>query len=385
MEDNAIDLTLAGADPEGVELTFVLTSSPSYGLLSGTAPHLRYTPQADFNGSDGFTFKVTDGQLESAPATVILTIDPVNDAPGADTQSITTSEDTAINPILSGSDVEGSPLTFTIIAGPIHGTLSGISPNLTYIPKANYSGSDSFSFKVNDGSLDSQPATIAILISDVNDAPVVTAGENLLVTWPASASLRGNIKDDGLPGGSGLELSWSKVSGPGTVTFAEGFAAETAVSFSLPGVYVLRLSGNDGQTASNDEVRVTVNEAPSVQAGPNQTITFPAAVTLTGTAQDDSLPDGELVLTWTLVAGPGTVTFASTAALITAASFSSPHRISAFIDQATALANSQCTPCTACKKNCPDIDAGDYACPQDHRDEAAAVQVSVSRRYAAVE
>src|SRR5205807_8035335 len=67
------------------------------------------------------------------------------------------------------------------------------------------------------------------------------------------------------------------------------------------------------------------NQAPTVSAGPDQTITLPASATLTGTASDDGLPNppGKLTFLWTQVSGPGTVTFSSPTALTTQAAFSS--------------------------------------------------------------
>src|SRR5207245_3093074 len=65
-----------------------------------------------------------------------------------------------------------SSRTFTVVVGPAHGTLSGAAPALTYTPAANYNGADSFTFKANDGSLDSNIATVSITINAVNDAPV---------------------------------------------------------------------------------------------------------------------------------------------------------------------------------------------------------------------
>merc|ERR1711964_409372 len=85
-------------------------------------------------------------------------------------------EDSSKNAItLSGSDSEGDNLTYTLATNPSQGTLSGTAPNLTYTPKSNFSGQDSFTFKVNDGNLDSPAATVAISVTAVNDAPVAGA------------------------------------------------------------------------------------------------------------------------------------------------------------------------------------------------------------------
>ena len=102
-------------------LTFSVVANPAHGSLSGTVPNLTYTPAADYNGSDSFTFKANDGTVDSNIATISITVNAVNDPPTADTQSVTTNEDTAKAITLTGSDVEGDTLTFSIVANPSHG------------------------------------------------------------------------------------------------------------------------------------------------------------------------------------------------------------------------------------------------------------------------
>jgi hypothetical protein len=156
-----------------------------------------------------------------------------------------------------------------------------------------------------------------------NTAPVVTAGPDLLIPFGSQASLNGTASDDGLPVGSSLTTSWSKVSGPGLVTFGNPSAAVTTASFSLPGIYLLRLTASDSQLTSFDEVTIAVNQAPMVNAGPDQTITLPANVSLNGAATDDGIPTGGvLTAAWSKVSGPGTVTFSNANAANTTASFS---------------------------------------------------------------
>src|SRR5205814_7626912 len=127
-------------------LTYTIVAGPAHGTLSGTAPALTYTPAANYNGPDSFTFKANDGSLDSNIATVTITIAAVNDAPVAVDQAVTTDEDTAKAITLSATDVEGSPLTYAIVTGPAHGALTGVAPALTYTPAANYNGIDSFTF-----------------------------------------------------------------------------------------------------------------------------------------------------------------------------------------------------------------------------------------------
>jgi hypothetical protein len=163
----------------------------------------------------------------------------------------------------------------------------------------------------------------------VNNSPTVSAGSNQAITLPASASLNGTASDDGLPSGSSLVRTWSKVSGPGTVTFGSVNAQSTTASFSMAGTYVLQLAVSDSALTSTATVTIVVNAAqqvnqpPTVSAGSNQTITLPASASLNGTASDDGLPSSSLLLlTWSKVSGPGSVTFGNLHTQSTTASFS---------------------------------------------------------------
>lgn len=166
-EDSSKNIMLTATDSENNPLTYSIVSPPVSGTLSGTIPNLIYTPNLNYNGSDSFSFKVNDGFIDSVPVSITLTIDPVNDEPLAMAQSIAF-EGTNKSLILSGSDIENSPLVYTIVGNPTNGTLSGTAPNLTYTTVNNYIGTDSFSFKVNDGELDSAVVTVSFDISSGN-------------------------------------------------------------------------------------------------------------------------------------------------------------------------------------------------------------------------
>jgi VCBS repeat-containing protein len=147
--------TLLGTDVEGSNLTFAKVSDPTNGTvtINGSTGAYTYTPKANYNGSDSFTFKVNDGTVDSTVATVSITVAAVNDMPLATAASVTTDEDTAKSGTLAGTDVEGSTLTFAKVADPANGTvtINASTGAYTYTPKTNYNGSDSFTFKVNDG------------------------------------------------------------------------------------------------------------------------------------------------------------------------------------------------------------------------------------------
>mgnify|MGYP002035186978 CR=1 FL=1 len=124
-EDINQTITLSGTDSEGDALTFLINSNPAHGTLSLAGSIITYVPNSNYNGTDSFTFKVSDGQLSSEPATVNITILPVNDAPTASPISVSGNEDSDQTITLAGSDVDGDVLTYVLIgSGPAHGTAS---------------------------------------------------------------------------------------------------------------------------------------------------------------------------------------------------------------------------------------------------------------------
>ncbi len=164
-----------------------------------------------------------------------------------------------------------------------------------------------------------------------NQSPVVDAGSVAPVLLPGSAALDGTVTDDGLPNPPGVvTTAWTRVSGPGTVTFGSASAVDTTASFSAAGTYVLRLSANDGAVTVADDVTVQVsaatpgNQSPVVDAGSVAPVLLPGSAALDGTVTDDGLPNppGVVTTAWTRVSGPGTVTFGSASAVDTTASFS---------------------------------------------------------------
>ncbi|MBU4483368.1 MAG: S8 family serine peptidase, partial [Actinobacteria bacterium] len=164
-EDTPVAITLTATDLDSDPLTYFIVSQPLNGSVSGIAPDVSYTPNLNYNGSDSFTFKANDGKVDSNIATVSITINPVNDAPVANPQSVQTPQDTPIAITLTGSDVDNDALTFILATIPVNGMLTGTVPNLTYTPKSGFIGSDNFTFKVNDGLVDSNIATVSITVT----------------------------------------------------------------------------------------------------------------------------------------------------------------------------------------------------------------------------
>ncbi len=175
-EDNSVNITLAATDVDSSNLTYIITNSSHGTFFNGTGNSLTYTPTTNYNGTDSFTFTVTDGVL-SDTATITLNIASVNDAPVATNQTFTINEDTFQDITFSGTDVDGDSLNYSIATNPAHGTFNGTR----YLPALNYNGTDFFTFRATDGTL-SSIGIINLTITQVNDAPNITS------TPPATAT-----------------------------------------------------------------------------------------------------------------------------------------------------------------------------------------------------
>jgi hypothetical protein len=165
-EDTTKAITLTATDVDGDPLTFTIVTPPAHGTLSGIAPSVTYVPAANYNGPDSFTFKANDGSLDSNIATVSLTVNPVNDAPVAQSASYTIAKNQVLTGQLVATDVEGNPLTYFISTPPKKGTVT-VNPStgvFVYTPKPGKSGPDSFRFRANDGLADSNVARIDIRV-----------------------------------------------------------------------------------------------------------------------------------------------------------------------------------------------------------------------------
>lgn len=158
--------SLIATDAEKDALTYTIVTPPTQGFLgAGETPGLFFfMPKKDYFGTDTFTYKANDGKIDSSVATVSITVTPVNHAPVATSQSFVANKNRSIRITLTGTDVESNTLTFLRTSNPRYGRLYGSLPQLTYVPRFNYVGPDSFKFIVNDGKIDSVPATISIII-----------------------------------------------------------------------------------------------------------------------------------------------------------------------------------------------------------------------------
>jgi endonuclease G len=217
-EDSHVDLSaidFAGNDSTGpaneslqsLTVTSVSVTANTHGTVSLSNGIVTYTPDANFNGAASFEYQVCDnGNTNGSPdpqctnGVVNVTVNAVNDAPSANSQSVTTNSNTPVSVTLTGNDLETATadLTFEVTGGPAHGSLSGTGASLTYTPNTNYSGPDSFQFTVRDAgdgsaaALTSAAATVSITVNDTV-APTINAPANVSVNTGAGATTCGAV------------------------------------------------------------------------------------------------------------------------------------------------------------------------------------------------
>ena len=220
--------------------------------------------------------------IKNWTATVGTPIHPViegrliftNHAPVASNSSVTTPEDTPVAIPLSVVDSDSDPLTSAIVTQPTHGVLSGTFPNLTYTPAANYYGPDSFTFKVNDGTVDSNVATVDITVTMDSNPPVavddsysVAPGTTLVV--PAPGVLANDQEYD--PVHTAIALFTNPAHGVVTLMIDGGFTYTPAAGFTGTDSFVYQLTtypaGSAYSWVSQATVTIDVTSTPGVPGG----------------------------------------------------------------------------------------------------------------------
>jgi len=263
------------------------------GPFNGTAtPNgdgtVTYTPAADFSGNDTFTYRVCDAFGVCDTATVSITINGVDDAPSAVNDAASTSEDTGfvIDVLINDSDADGNldPASVSITTAPASGTAT---PNpdgtITYIPNSNFTGVDSFVYRVCDTTSLCSTATVTVTVTAVNDPPVAvadsaTTNEDTAVTINVAANdsdPEGNLNINSAAV-TGTPVNGTAVSnGNGTITFTPRSNFNGTGSFtyricdtqnacSTATVTITVLAVNDPPVANNDSASTLVSTAVTI-------------------------------------------------------------------------------------------------------------------------
>ncbi|HDM8125779.1 TPA: tandem-95 repeat protein, partial [Vibrio harveyi] len=312
-EDTAvtIDVLANDSDPENDTLTITAASVPTeQGTVAIVDGKLVFTPAENFNGDATISYTISDGQLTD-DATVAVTVNPVNDAPVAVDDTVTTDEDTAvtIDVLANDSDPENDTLTITAASVPAEqGTVTIVDGKLVFTPAENFNGDATISYAISDGQL-TDDATVAVTVNPVNDAPVavndtVSTDEDTAVTIDVLAN-------DSDPENDTLTITAASVPAEqGTVTIVDGKLVFTPAE-NFNGDATISYTISDGQLTDDATVAVTVNPVNDAPVAVDDTVATDedTAVTIDVLANDSDSENDTLTITAASVpAEQGTVT-----------------------------------------------------------------------------
>jgi LPXTG-motif cell wall-anchored protein len=286
----AIDVLSNDSDPDNDPLTVTrIISGPSDGSVQiGAGGSITYTPDPNFNGQDSFTYEVCDNQTPPLcdSATVSVAVSPVNDAPIAQPDAGTVSEDGSTNvAVLSNdSDVEGQTLTVTSVTQGTNGAVS-INPNgtVSYVPGPDFAGTDSFTYTVCDNGSPSQcdTTTVTMTVTPVNDPPI--ARDDLASTFKGTAvsiPVLDNDSDIETPNGSlVITTAGGAIHGSASIQGAEilytpdaGYIGSDSFTYTIQ---------DEGGATSTATVNVTVADQSAAPVAQNDAISVDEDGTVT--------------------------------------------------------------------------------------------------------
>ena len=322
-EDTPVTLRLLDndSDPDGDTLTARLVSAPANGtvMIDPATGEAVYSPGAEFNGHDSFTYQIDDGEGGVDVAEVTVQVGAVNDAPVAVNDSVATAEDTPITiPVRSNdSDVDGDPLTVSVDTPPTHGTVTvdANTGNPVYTPDTDFTGTDTFTYSVSDGLGGTDTATVTVSVDPVNDAPVATetpapqSGLDGTSLRPLDAgSLFSDVDGDALQFTSPDLPAWMRLDAD-TGTLSGTPPADASQTDG--GDYTVTVIATDpsGQSAQVQLAYAISNPAPTVDAQtPDRALVDGQAVSIPTAFSD---PDGD-TLTYSATGLPAGLAVIST-------------------------------------------------------------------------
>ena len=292
--------------------TFSIVSGPSNGTLGAISNNtcsgppnadtasVTYTPNANFSGSDLFTYKVNDGTLDSNVATVSITVNGIDDPPTAVNDSATVTEDSganAINVLANDTDPDGGPKTIQTVTQPANGSVSvtGGGSGLTYTPNANYcnggSPVDSFTYTLNGGST----ATVSVTVTCVDDPPTAV-NDSATVTEDSGANAINVLANDTDPDGGPKTIQTVTQPANGSVSVTGGGSGLTYTpnanycnGGSPVDSFTYTLNGGSTATVS---VTVTCVDDPPTAVNDSATVTEDSGANAINVLANDTDPDG---------------------------------------------------------------------------------------------
>ena len=298
-EDTPISINVLqnDSDIDGDSLSISDIGSPANGTAELVNGEILYTPNPDFNGTDSFTYTVFDGK-DTDTATVTVTVTPVNDAPVANDDSITTPEDqpVSIDVLANDTDIDGDTLEIAgIDTQPANGTAEVVNDKILYTPNPDFNGTDTIIYTVSDGKGGTDTATVTVTVTPVDDEPIanddtVTTPEDEAITIDVLAN---DIDiEDGKPSLNAIKTQPAN----GTAQIVNGQILYTpALNFNGTDTFTYEVKDSDGNLAeATVTVNVTPENDPPVAEDDTATVKEDESVTIDVLANDSDV-DGDTV------------------------------------------------------------------------------------------
>ena len=185
VEDTPITFTLLGTDPQGLSLTYSISTQPENGNVVINNTVGTYTPNANYNGSDTFYYLASNSGGNSNIGTVAINIAAVDDEPNTMDVNVTTDEDNAVSITLQAEEYDGDNIEFNITGNPSNGTVTISGSTATYTPNQDWNGTDTFNFEAVDSNNRSvlNNAIATVIVNPINDAPTIEEVNGIEVDW----------------------------------------------------------------------------------------------------------------------------------------------------------------------------------------------------------
>ncbi|MEZ4667720.1 MAG: tandem-95 repeat protein [Anaerolineae bacterium] len=198
-----IDVLANDTDIDGDALSVMSVTQPANGTAISNGVNVTYTPNANFNGIDNFTYTVNDGNGGMGTAAVTITVNPVNDVPVGNGDSGITDQGLAvtIDILANDSDIDGDLLMVSSVTQPPNGSVINSGNNVTYIPNDNFTGTDNFAYVVSDPFGGNDSATVIVTVN-----PISMPNENTVILQVNQST--DDVNEDGTRFESKNQIAW---------------------------------------------------------------------------------------------------------------------------------------------------------------------------------